>query len=96
MKITRVEYVPFLLSQVRIGTAYNNQCELLIEELLLRGFVVDGKELITNAEKRLVENEYLNAADPKIKKYFYSKFLTSVDWQKDRLNNMLQIIADIR
>ena len=79
MKITRVEYVPFLLSQVRIGTAYNNQCELLIEELLLRGFVVDGKELITNAEKRLVENEYLNAADPKIKKYFYPKFLRVVD-----------------
>ena len=63
---------------------------------MLRGFVVDSKELITNMKKRLVENEYPNTIDPKIKKYFYPKFLTAVDWQKDHLDNTLRMIADIR
>ena len=96
MKITGVEYAPLLLGQVQIGTAHNDQRDLLIEELLLRGFTVDSKELITNMKKRLIEHEHPNTTDPKIAKYFYPKFLTAVDWHKDRLDNALRMIADIR
>ena len=84
MKIAGVERAPLPLGQVQIGTAHSNQRELLIEELKLRGFAVDGKELIANMKKRLVEHEHPSTADPKVKKHFYPKFLAAADWQKDR------------
>ena len=32
-----------VLGKVQIGTTHNDQCELLIEELILRGILVDPK-----------------------------------------------------
>ena len=96
MQITGVEYTPLLLGQVQIGNIHNTQRELLIEELMLRGLTVNPKELITWLKKMLVDNEYPGKTDLNDKKYFYPRFLTATDWQKDRLDDTLAKIDKIR
>ena len=79
MKISSIEHVPLLLRQVQIGTMHSAQRELLIEELSLRGLIVNLKELITHLKKMLIEVEHLGETDPNKKKYFYPYFLTATD-----------------
>ena len=47
MQITGVNDTPMMEGKVQIGNVHNDQRELLIEELYLRGITVDPKEKIT-------------------------------------------------
>lgn len=47
MQTTGANCAPMMEGKVQIGNAHNNQRELLIEELRLRGITVDPKEKIT-------------------------------------------------
>ena len=95
MKISGVEYTPLLLGQVQIGTNYSTQRELLMEELMLRGLIIDPKELITYLKKILIENEHLGETNANKKKYLYPRFLAATDWQRDCLDSMLAKINEI-
>ena len=96
MKISSVEYTPLLLSQVQIGIIYSTQRELLMEELMLRGLILNPKELITRLKKMLIKNEHPGETDANKKKYFYFRFLTATDWQRDHLDDALAKINEIR
>jgi len=92
-----IEYTPLLLGKVQLGTVHNDQRELLIEELRLRGVEVNVKEKITVMKKMLLINEYPNStADPNEMKFFLPKFLTATAWLRDNLSDTLAMINDIR
>ena len=54
MNITRADCAPFLPGKAQLRTIYNNQRELLLKELALRGIFVDRKEKIRNAKLLLI------------------------------------------
>ena len=96
MTISGVECAPLLLGQVQSGAICGSQRESLIEELMLRGFDVDPKELMTKLKKKLVEDEQKNTTDPTIKNYFFPRFLTATHGHKDLFEEALAKIVDAR
>ena len=56
---------------------------------MLRGLIVNPKELITRLKKMLIENKHPGETDANKKKYFYPPFLTATDWQRTRLDDAL-------
>ena len=62
---------------------------------MLRGLIVNPKELITRLKKMLIENKHPGETDANKKKYFYLCFLTATDWQRDRLDDMLAKINEM-
>jgi len=81
---------------MQIGKITNAHRELLIEELYLRGIVVDKKELITRMKVMLINNKHPNSKNDEEKKYFNPKFLTAADWSKDSLDVTLAKLRIIR
>ena len=75
VRITGAERVPLLLGKTQLGTAHNDQRELLLEKLALRRIDAYKKENITSLKKMLMENECPNTTtDPNHKKCFLPKF----------------------
>ena len=60
MMIKGVSCTLLVLGKVQIGTIHNDQRELLIEELFLRGIVVDPKEKIKALKEKITSNECQN------------------------------------
>ena len=72
------------------------QRELAIEELYLCGVNADKKEKIIRMKMMLVKDEYPNPKNDVEKKFFFPMLLTADDWSKDRLDETLIKISDIR
>ena len=79
VRIAGANFTPLLVGKVQIGTITNIQRELIIEELFLRGMVVERKELIAKMKQLLVEHEHPNAKCEMTKKCFFPKLLAASD-----------------
>ena len=78
--VTSVDCAPLLLGKVQLGSARSDQREILIEELFLRGAIVDPKEKITVLKKLLLKDEHEDdTSDPNKMKCFMLKFVTAVE-----------------
>ena len=94
---TGAEHAPLLLGKVQLGTAHDDQRDLLLEELRTRGVDADVKEKITVLKNVLIENEHPNpTTNTNDKKHFLPKFLTATDWMKDDLFDALAKIEMLR
>ena len=87
---------PLILRKIQTKTITNMQRELAIEELYLCGVNADKKEKIIRMKMMLVKDEYPNPKNDVEKKFFFPMLLTADDWSKDRLDETLIKISDIR
>ena len=94
--ISGVEYTPLLLGQVQIGTIHSSQWELLVEELMIRSIHTEPKELITKLKQKLMDHEHPNTTNTNAKKYFFPRLFTATDWHRDRLEETLAKIMNVR
>ena len=97
MAATGVDRAPLLLGKVQLGSAHSDRRETLIEELFLRGVMVDPKEKIAVLKQSLLKDEREDGAiDPSEMKHFMAKLLIAVEWSKDCLQSSLEKIAEMR
>ena len=93
MNITGMQCTPLILGKVQIGAVHNDQRDLIIEELFLRGISASEKEKIIVMKKLLIDDECekLPAAAEE-KKCFYPELLTAAEWSKDALTETIEKI----
>lgn len=97
MMIKGVACTILVLGKVQIGTIHNDQRELLIEELFLRGIVVDPKEKIKVLKEKITSNECQNqVVDSETKKYFLCRLHAATDWSKDMCYETIAKITELR
>ena len=96
MNVKGVNYTILLQEKVQIRTITNIQCELLIEELYLKGIIVHPKELITQMKEILISHEHPSPnSDVVAKKYFTLCLLMATYQSRDVLEQTLVKISKI-
>ena len=83
-------------NMAQIGIAHSSQRELLVEELMMRGVAAEPKELITKLKQKLMDHEHPNTTSTNGKKCFFPRLLTATDCHRDRLEETLAKIVDVR
>ena len=67
-----------------------------MEELFLRGIIIQLKELITKMKELLVNHEHPNEKDVYVRKFFQPWFLMASNWAMDIVNIAIEKIYQIQ
>ena len=82
---------------MQLGKVHNVQRDSLLEELCLRGIIVDPKEKLTVLKQVLMKNEHPdNDDDWKTEKFFKPMLFAAPDWSKDVVDETFKQLDVLR